>query len=251
MPICTTDGRNNSELFIHILGLKHWIFIILMALVLTGCEVINWSDRYIQVDLTTNTRRHVLLDFTGFRCVNCPTAAELAANLQETYNESLYVVSLHPASNPFTQGAYDYTCPAADSIYQMLGGTATTPFPVGNVDMKPFRGEWLSDMSVWSTMVYEAMRDTIMPTLSGLEKSYWLIEDSVLGVQAMPDGSVNTEYYHRHMLRDVNADKARLEIKESYNSMQLYVLTLYLDPEDKHIIHAYEEKYIDSFDLPD
>ena len=221
------------------------LLVFLVIATLYGCEVIPKDEQLIPVKTgTSGHRTHVLIEYTGFRCVNCPTAAETAQALHEQYGEQLAVVALHPASNPFTQGKYDYTCPAADSIYQFMGGTATTPFPMGNVDMMPYNGEWLADMSVWPTMVYTALKDTAIPSVSEMEKSYWLIEDSVLGVQAMPDGSVNTQYYHRHLLRDVNADKAHLEIKDSYNSSQLYILTLYLDQNDKHIINAYEEKII-------
>lgn len=219
---------------------------------LCACEVIDEAERLIPVDtVPQGNRTHVLIEYTGFRCVNCPTAAEQANELKKLYSEHLVIVSLHPASNPFTQGKYDYTCPAADSIYRWMGGMETTPFPAGNVDMKPYNGEWFADMSAWPTMVYTAMQDTVVPSVSEMEKSYWLIEDSVLGVQAMPDGSVNTQYYHRHLLRDVNADKAHLEIKDSYNSSQLYILTLYLDQNDKHIINAYEEKIINDIDLSD
>ena len=41
------------------------------------------------------------------------------------------------------------------------------------------------------------------------------------------------------------------EIKDSFDSTQLYILTLYLDPKDKHIVQAYEEKIISDFDLSD
>lgn len=219
---------------------------ILTALILVSCEVIDWNDRFIPVDGQTGTRKHVLIEFTGFRCVNCPTAAETAQSLEAMYEGQLYVVSLHPASNPFTQGKYDYTCPAADSIYQWMGGDVTTPFPAGSIDLEPFEGEWFADMSSWATMVYLAMKDSVAPSLDEPEKSYWLIEDSVLGVQAMPDGTVNNQYYHRHVLRDVNANKEQLEIKDSYNKQQLYLLELYLDPNDKHIINAYETKLMDN-----
>lgn len=221
---------------------------ILTALMAVGCEVIGPEDQLIPVEDVTGGRKHVLIEFTGFRCVNCPMAAELAQDLEAMYKGRLIVVSLHPASNPFTQGKYDYTCAAADSIYQWMGGDASTSFPAGNVDCKPFEGEWFADMSVWPTMVYEAMQDKEeMQSEMPMETVYWLIEDSVPGVQAMPDGTVNTNYYHRHVLRDVKGSISQLEEKESYNPEQLYILTIYQNPQDKSIYHAYEEKYLDIF----
>ena len=220
--------------------MKNYIYIVLAALCLAGCELIPDEERYKPVDSHTGTRCHVLLEFTGFRCVNCPTASELAQNLQQTYKGQLYVVALHPASNPFTQGKYDYTCPAADSIYQWMGGDASTPFPAGNIDMMPYEGEWFANTNQWPTMVYEAMQETEIPNPDQLKTSYWLVEDSVLGVQAMPDGSVNDHYYHRHVLRGVWDEEAAIVVPEGCRREYLSVLKIYLDTKDKHIVQAYE-----------
>ena len=220
--------------------MKNYIYIVLAALCLAGCELIPDEERYKPVDSHTGTRCHVLLEFTGFRCVNCPAASELAQNLQQTYEGQLYVVALHPASNPFTQGKYDYTCPAADSIYQWMGGNASTPFPAGNIDMMPYNGEWFANSNQWPTMVYEAMQETEIPNPDQLKTSYWLVEDSVLGVQAMPDGTVNDHYYHRHVLRGVWDEEAAIVVPEGCRREYLSVLKLYLDTKDKHIVQAYE-----------
>ena len=220
--------------------MKNYIYIVLAALCLAGCELIPDEERYKPVDSRTGTRCHVLLEFTGFRCVNCPAASDLAQRLQQTYEGQLYVVALHPASNPFTQGKYDYTCPAADSIYQWMGGDASTPFPAGNIDMKPYNGEWFANTNQWPTMVYEAMNETEIPNPDQLKTSYWLVEDSVLGVQAMPDGSVNDHYYHRHVLRGVWDEEAAIVVPEGCRREYLSVLKIYLDTKDKHIVQAYE-----------
>ena len=212
---------------------------ILTAIILTGCELIPDEERYKPVDSRTGTRCHVLIEFTGFRCVNCPAASELAQTLQETYEGKLVVVAMHPASNPFTQGKYDYTCPAADSIYQWMGGDASTPLPAGNIDMKPYNGEWFVNTSLWPTMVYEAMQETEIPNPDQLKTSYWLVEDSVLGVQAMPEG-VNDHYYHRHVLRGVWEEETAIVVPEGCRREHLSVLKLYIDPKDNHIIQAYE-----------
>ena len=240
MPVRAEDGRSMRKLFIY-----------MVILALCGCEVIPENERLIPVETAPEGQRtHVLLEFTGFRCVNCPTATETALALQEVYGEHLTVVALHPASNPFTQGKYDYTCPAADSIYRWMGGDASTPFPAGNLDMQEYAGEWFVNMSEWATMVYQAVSDTVVPSLDSAELSYWLVEDSVKGVQAMPDGSVNMEYYHRHVLRDIQPNKADITIPEGSNTAQLYLITVYSDPNDKHILQAYEKKLFDGGLMP-
>ena len=241
--------------------MKRYLYLIL-TLALCSCEVINEADRLIPVPLPANSEhRHVLIEFTGFRCVNCPAASEVAQALKEAYPAQLYVVTMHPASNPFTQGIYDYTCPAADSIYKLLGGTATTPFPAGNIDLVPFEGSYFSDPAQWATMVYEAMSDTVAPYLyvsakadsvkreiqmtpqytakDNLQLAYWLIEDSVLGVQAMPGGSVNMNYYHRHLLRAVS-DQPNFPIPDGCRPSYCSVVAVLYDKNDNYILNSYE-----------
>lgn len=250
---------------------------ILAALTLAGCEVIREEDRLIPVETRTSVRRHVLLEFTGFRCVNCPTAAELAQSLEQTYEGQLYTVSLHPASNPFTQGAYDYTCPEADSVYLWMGGTATTPFPAGNVNMRRLGDDSFADMSQWATMVYDAMQDTVAPYIRCVSAvanttqrqvdvliehvpsieahmACWLIEDSVAGVQAMPDGTVNTQYFHRHVLRaawnhqpfgeptngQASERHISVDLPEGCDPRHCSVIAMLLDKNDFHILNAHE-----------
>ncbi len=216
------------------------------VLLLASCEVIPYEERYQPVVNGNSERCHVLIEFTGFRCVNCPEASELAQTLQETYEGKLVVVAMHPASNPFTQGKYDYTCPAADSIYRLMGGDASTPFPAGNVDMKPYDGEWFANSSQWPTMVYEAMNETDQLKTNNLKTCYWVVEDSVLGVQAMSDGSVNDHYYHRHVLRGAWDRWEDVQAPDGSQYEHLRLIKLTIDPTDNHIVNAYESAFYDA-----
>ena len=253
-----------------------------LLLVLAGCEVIKEEDRLIPVPTpVTNSRTHVLLEYTGFRCVNCPTAAQTARALQELYGEQLIVVALHPASNPFTQGLYDYTCPEADSLYLYMGGTATTPFPTGNIDLQATDNRYFYDYNEWSGELIHAMQqDTVWPYLgvtteTDIEQrtidievlayseraldtrlAIWLVEDSIHGAQAMPDGSVNTEYIHRHVLRaaqngcpwgepillqnTASQYKYTMPIPDRCNIKNCQVVALLLDQNNYRILQAYE-----------
>ena len=234
-----------SERYIWLLAVSFWL--------LTGCEVIREKDRLIEVPVEAGSgRRVVLVEFTGFRCVNCPKAAEQAQTLKELYGDALITVSMHPASNPFTQGAYDYTCEAADVYYQYMGGTATTPFPKGNVNFDADEEGYLHDYSEWPTIVAEeTARETERVAVRRLT---WIVEDSVPGVQAMPDGSVNTEYYHRHVLRGTVGDvwgeesstlpdtvPAGLVLPEGCDPVHCSIVYVLID-EDKVVVNARKVK---------
>ena len=213
---------------------KH-IYIVLAAVLLAACEVIPEGEReeviFTPTDPSAVVRTSLLIEYSGWQCVNCPTAAEEAHRLQELYGENLVVVVMHPESNPNTRHnnkpALNYTCPEADSIYIMMGGTNTTPFPTGNVNMvkEPTKG-YFNDYDQWATLVSQAYAAP-KPMLLALEANgnadshdvwmavdmtnldskaveatlqVWLTEDSVIGSQKKPEGT-DKEYAHNHLLR--------------------------------------------------
>lgn len=211
--------------------MKKLFFLFAASLLLAACQVINEADRLIPVDSPEPVSRALITECTGFRCVNCPNAAEMAHQLLETYPDNLVVVELHPKSNSFCQTAiaeYDYTCPEADSIYWFLGGSSTTGFPTGAINLT----SGLQDYLGWSTSVAasvckprktrmtmtctaaegrevnvlftvnEIQGDSIVQLQTApLRVMLWLIEDNIVGPQMMPDGSQNMTYVHNHVLR--------------------------------------------------
>ena len=189
---------------------------------------------------------------------------------------------MHPASNPFTQGAaqYDYTCEAADIYYRYMGGTATIPFPTGNVDFLPDGQGWFHDFSEWPTLVAQVMQEatdvymstqtayretdrslSVTTTLYAPEKHscqvvVWLIEDSIQGAQALPDGSVDKAYYHRHVLRGTMGEPwgedvtvmtmpekltATTTLPDTWNPLHCSVVVVALN-EQREVVNATEEK---------
>ena len=146
---------------------------------LTACEVIPSGQRdkviFTPSDSTAIKRTSLLIEYSGWQCVNCPTAAEEAHRLKELYGEELVVVVMHPESNPNTRHnnkpALDYTCPEADSIYVMMGGTNTTPFPTGNVNLVKDAKGYFNDYDKWATLISQAYA-TPKPVLLTLEADY-------------------------------------------------------------------------------
>ena len=275
--------RSLGKLKIERLKVKKYIFILLAGMALVGCQVIPEDERLIEVPMTINgdIHPHVLIEYTGFRCVNCPLAAEQAHDLQQLYGNNLIVVAMHPASNPFTQGVYDYTCPASDIYYQFMGGTATTPFPTGNIDMMEYENNYLIDYTTWPALIKEQMSDitdirlqttatldaqtrdiTISTTAYAgeaidVELVLWLTEDSITGAQLMPDGTPNMEYTHNHVLRAAAGepwgkslslstmpthDTTTLHLPDQCNAANCHIVALIIDKDDKHILNATETK---------
>ena len=212
---------------------------------LTACEVIPENERdfevFIPKDTTTNDstqttpvivkRNSLLIEYSGWMCVNCPTAAEVAHQLKEQYGEQLVVVVMHPESNPNTRHndkpALNYTCPEADSIYIMMGGTSTTAFPTGNINLfKHDTKSYFTDYSMWGKYISQAysnpkpviINQEVKGTMDSKDINIvvditnhdtkaieatlqvWLTEDSVMGSQKKPEGT-DKNYAHNHLMR--------------------------------------------------
>ncbi len=206
--------------------------IICLALSFSACEIIPENDQLIEVFTPADTsqikRASLLIEYSGWRCMNCPNAAEVAHGLKEQYGEELVVVVMHPASNPNTRfgsnQAVNYTCPEADSMYIHMGGTNTTPFPTGNVNFMQQDNAYFASSDTWATQISQCygsssiiMNQTVECENKDLALDVyvcnigsnsqeatlqiWLTEDGVVGKQFMPDGKTNDTYVHNHLLR--------------------------------------------------
>ena len=215
--------------------------LLVLGSLLSACEVIPAGEHdkviFTPTDPNAVQRTSLLIEYSGWKCVNCPTAAEEAHRLKEQYGEQLVVVVMHPEGNPntgytSTSGKVDesvkqYICPEADSIYLMMGGTKETPFPKGNVNMvKDETDGYFKDWESWATLVSQAY-STPKPVLISQQANgtadsreitvtvditnvdtkaieatlqVWLTEDSVMGKQKKPEGT-DKNYAHNHLMR--------------------------------------------------
>lgn len=222
---------------------KYWKYIMMVLAVglLAACEVIPENEQIKEVFTPTDPsaviRTSLLIEYSGWQCVNCPFAAEEAHRLKEEYGESLVVVVMHPESNPNTsytnnKGKVDesvkqYICSEADSIYLMMGGTNVTSFPTGNINMvKDEVKSYFTSFEKWGTYISQSY-STSKPVIIGQEVKgradskdidvvvditnidtttieatlqVWLTEDSVIGKQKKTSGT-DKNYVHNHLMR--------------------------------------------------
>jgi thiol-disulfide isomerase/thioredoxin len=169
-------------------------------------------------------KRVLLEDFTGQKCVNCPTAHEIAETLHGLYGDDLVTVAVHagffatPASAPYT---YDFRTTAGNE-YETFFSVQT--YPTGMVNRVNTGGNYLIDKDGWGTaaaLEFEketALEVTIKPSssansISGEIELYffedfntqakiqiYVIEDNIVKPQVTPEGD-DLEYNHMHVLR--------------------------------------------------
>ena len=243
-----------------------------VAIGMAACQVIPENEQLIPVESSESAKTCLLIDFSGWRCINCPAAAEEAHKLLEQYGDQLIVMEAHPATNSLTKPPakypeYDYTCPAADSLYIALGGTGTTPLPVGSIDMAAFNngsgsGAHLKTPDQWGAMVYASLKNDCQVDirLNRNEKKeivcqlnnkseqelacslyVWLTEDSIVSAQYFPEGPTKN-YLRNHLLRDAISspcgDPLTLPAEEKVSRTFLYSLPDKVVPENCHIVAA-------------
>ncbi len=195
---------------------------LLLCALCASCDHIDDDERLIYVKPVDIGRCVLIEDFTGQRCVNCPTATQVIADLQEAYGED-HVVAVAIHSGPFAKSVrgvpYPLMTEVGDAYYNHWGFDHQ---PVGIVNR-----QFLGDYAEWGTQVYGQLQRTARVGLSlvsdyddekrtvaidvkslgieGVESAklqVWLTEDNINAFQYMPDGSSNREYIHNHVFRD-------------------------------------------------
>lgn len=211
--------------------MKHALSIICaMLLCMTACDVIPIDNRITTITDNTARKSVLLLDMTGWRCVNCPDAARIAHELQEQYGDKFVVVSAHPDCHWTTPSgaALDLRCEVATAYWKYFGQPAA--FPTGIIDNVQFAGSYLTDRDAWAanvmqrTAITPEFELTLNSTLSSntasikatvtnisttanrqLNVILLVTEDSIVGAQ-MVEGHPQPDYVHNHVLRTAVTD---------------------------------------------
>lgn len=233
-----------------------------------ACQVIPENERFIPLKTATNARTSLLVDFSAWQCINCPAAAEEAHALLQLYGNQLIVIEAHPASNGLTKPPtqhpeYDYTCPAADSLYARMGGTNVTPLPQGVINLsQTSNGGYFASPSEWGALIYSAQQtydsvDIQLNRITAEQIEYkltnwtprdahctlymYLTEDSIRSAQYLPD-SHTTDYIRNHLLRDAILPHAGIAVTinafSEHTDTVAYTLPDHVVPEHAHIIAA-------------
>ncbi|MDP4282340.1 MAG: hypothetical protein Q8867_09360, partial [Bacteroidota bacterium] len=114
-----------------------FLFISFAALLLWSCDKVKepyFTQKGTGTDTSTVNRTVLLEDYTGHKCVNCPTAAVTAHTLEEMYNGNLIILAVHagyfaiPGSGNY---ALDLRSATGEDWYSTFGVTSN---PIGMIN---------------------------------------------------------------------------------------------------------------------
>lgn len=209
--------------------------------VTAGCDDIKEDDRYIKVEKPTidNPKTLLIMEFTGNNCKNCPSAAALVEEIKnDEYPKKVISVGLHPYGNYNTEpvltihnesNTQDLRCQAATAIYDFYGKPNGFPTAIFNglaSSMSGTQSNWKQKASEALTVsTYISMEaackyedssrhltvDYSIEFLDDMKRdlnvTVWLVENKILGTQTMPNGKLDFNYVHNHVLRaSLNGD---------------------------------------------
>lgn len=191
-----------------------------------SCSNIDEGDRLIYVKPAEVGRAILIEDFTGQRCINCPTGTEIINGIVETYGEdNVIAVGIHSgplgfAGNSKTPGLMTDT---GNEYYTRWDkeNKMGQPWVVFNRKTSPdsHYNNWAAmvgtiisekaNLSVKIDNAYDAATRTLTTTVGAFgtngtvngKLQVWIVEDGVKALQMMPDGKPNKEYMHNHVFR--------------------------------------------------
>lgn len=199
-----------------------------VAVAFSSCDEIKEENRYIELPMVEAQRTVLLEDFTGQKCINCPTAHEVIHGIIEQYGEdAVAAVAIHPGGNALvtdhtaTNGNNGLGTEEAAKVAAISGINAVSSLPQGNINRTG-----LVDYPSWAAAVRSALEEpTSLRVETGVDSDQsdnarvtlavkitpsdnfsgkvhvWITEDNIVGRQRIPDGSLNREYVHNHVFR--------------------------------------------------
>lgn len=197
-----------------------------MAMAAASCSNIDEGDRLIYVKPAEVGRAILIEDFTGQKCINCPTGTEIINGIVETYGEdNVIAVGIHSgplgfAGNSKTPGLMTDT---GNEYYTHWDkeNKMGQPWVIFNRKTSPdsHYNNWAAmvgtiisekaNLSVKIANAYDAAKRTLTTTVEAFgtngtvngKLQVWIVEDGVKALQMMPDGKPNKEYMHYHVFR--------------------------------------------------
>ena len=241
--------------------------LLLLTILFVGCKEIPPVIGECQTD-----RVVVIEEFTGVRCVNCPTGSAKIVQLLEQYGEQkLIAVSIHSGffSVPYDISREDFTTQDGAAIDAQLG--PVTAYPAASINRKLFPNETQRPLSLSSWAGYiggelcrapefsiniSRLFDPVSRQLNAtidlravsaattfaepLGLTVYITEDNIISAQLDAAG-IDTNYVHKHVLRHVMTDTRGLQVHTSGtfspNSQTLsYTLPAHWDAANCHIV---------------
>jgi thiol-disulfide isomerase/thioredoxin len=256
-----------------------YIPLVLFIFVLQSCDEITEYEVELELeDATELSRKAVMFEFTGIYCTNCPSAHEVVHKIDSVYHGHVIPIAVHaggfaeavPGLHP------DFTTEFGDQLFESLAGEGVPSALIATLDGDQFiegaESTWMGELGYF---VPQFTKYLVEPTISIADNTInasfqitdqrntgknvlfygFIVEDHIIGYQT--NGGSN--YDHRHVLRKcytnhngnslafsegVASMNSSIEIHESWNQENLYVVGIIVDADTKEIYTGEQVKLV-------
>lgn len=198
------------------------------SMLLASCDNIDEQDRLIPIEREHSDKVVLVEEFTGARCVNCPTGAAKIHDMLEVNGDNMIAVSLYPSqlAELTTPWNVDLRTPEATEYYSAYNGTKIG-LPCGMFDRTQYNGAFLlTDVNSWPsafsamhseqavavvnmTTDYDSATRTLTanydveytdPVMTEVSFQLWVVENGIVSRQSTLTG-IDRAYVNNHVLR--------------------------------------------------
>ncbi len=215
--------------------LKYIIGLFAALMIFAACDEIEapyQPDSSELINSISDDNKNVfILEFTGWKCGNCPDAHHIIHELTNLYPEGhIVAVGIHAGSNADPSGGGpDFRTEIGDKIEDYFSAE-DYGFPIGSINLKEINGSPLVYRSIWENEVFkEAVKekevdiklkamykeetkditvnvevDFLNEKYSGANLSVYLVQDSIVARQKNDELPVPLveDYVHMHVFRE-------------------------------------------------
>ena len=147
-----------------------------------ACDQIKPPYEENNIQPTDTTTKTVLLEeYTGFRCGNCPAAAEISHQIKAKYGDKVVVMAIHVGSlaMPTPQHKYDFRTTTGNELddYFKIGWEIGTPN--GLIDRIPYNGSLVLGETTWEAALLARMKEKAKMTLKFENANFNLSENTI------------------------------------------------------------------------
>ncbi|MDD7318770.1 MAG: Omp28 family outer membrane lipoprotein [Prevotella sp.] len=203
--------------------MKRLIYIIIgVATTLASCSNIDENERLLATDKVEIGKKVLIEDFTGQNCINCPEAVDEIENIQKEYGkDNVIAVGIHSGQLSY-KGSDKHVGLFTETGQQYYDHWKIESQPTGIINRqsgKLLYTAWakavrdaisqLAPMSIAIENTYDEATRTVSIDVktAGVEDAVagklqvWAIENNIVAMQKMPDGSRKMDYVHNHVFR--------------------------------------------------
>jgi hypothetical protein len=205
--------------------------LLFLSILFSACK-----EKPLEIPASTVGKRKVLVEeITGVDCPNCPDGTAELEGLAQVYGKNLVAVALHGGdregfNKPLSSSQYNFNTDNTEALVSFVGTVSAFPTAAinrqvvnGNLDIYNVR-PWKSAIeteakedfgllirieNAYDAQTRQLKSEVILSpeqTLSGdLRMTVYIVQDSIVDAQNVY-GTVQTNYVHRHVFREILTD---------------------------------------------